>query len=118
MRAVLLALCVATAVRGAEPVFDATEPPPAVYGPLVWLHNGTAKHGFWSTDEAVQALQVRIDKLEAANTYLTDRAAAECTDATNAETKRVLGLHSTTWIIGGAALLVGIAGGFYFGKKL
>lgn len=113
MRAILLALCVATAARGAEPVFDAPEPPPAVYGPLVWLHAGTATHGWWSTDKAIQDLQLTLDQRQAQIDFLTNKATKDCIEKTNAETRKILGASSTTWIIAGAALLVGIAGGVY-----
>lgn len=117
MKAILLALCVATAARGAEPVFDAPEPPPAVYGPLVWLHAGVATHGWWSTDKAIQDVRLKLEQRQAQVDYLTDRATKECTDATNAETKKVLGAAPTLWVGVGLALVVGVAGGFYLGRR-
>jgi hypothetical protein len=109
VRAVAVALCVALAATGArasDPVYDAPEKAPEVYGPLVWRD----VHGFWFTDAQVNRIDLRIK-------YLEDKAAKECTEATNAETKRVLGLKSSVWIVAGAAFLVGIAGGVYAAKK-
>jgi hypothetical protein len=118
VKAVLLALCLATAAPGAEPVYDSPEPPPAVYGPLVWLHAGTPTHGWWSTDKAISDVQVRLDKQQAMIDYLTDKAAKECVTETNAETRKILGASRTTWIVGASALLVGVLGGLYLGHRI
>jgi hypothetical protein len=118
VRALLLALCLATAARGAEPVYDAPEPPPAVYGPLVWLHAGTPVHGWWASDKAMQDVQVKEGKLQAQIDFLTDRCTKECITATNAETRKVLGASRTTWIVGASALLVGVLGGLYLGHRI
>lgn len=117
MRAFLVAFCLATAAQGAEPVYDAPEPPPAVYGPLVWLHAGTPTHGFWSTDRAIQDVQVKLGRQQAQIDYLTDRATKECVEATNAETRKVLGASRTTWIVGASAFLVGVLGGIYLAHR-
>lgn len=113
MKALCLALCVALAATGAhasDPVYEAPDKAPAVYGPLVWRSGGIDKHGFWATDAEIQRLQLRIS-------YLEDKAAKECTAATNAETKRVLGASPTLWVGVGIALAVGVAGGFYLGRR-
>lgn len=105
MKAVALALLVATSARAAEPVFDSPEPAPPVYGPLVWRD----QHGYWFRDEQVNRLNLRLQ-------YLTDKAAKECTDATTAATSASAGARP--WLYAaGIALVVGIAGGFYLGRK-
>lgn len=109
MKTVALALCVALAATGArasDPVYDAPDKAPDVFGPLVWRD----VHGFWFTDAQVQKIDLRIK-------YLEDKAAKECTAATNAETKRVLGAAPTLWVGVGLALVVGVAGGFYLGRR-
>lgn len=104
MRAALLAFYVITAARGAEPVFESQDAPPAAYSPLVWRNNGIDVHGIWVTDEAIQRLQVRL-------AYLENKAAADCINTTDADTKAVVGSKSSLWIVGATALVVGIVGG-------
>ncbi|HEY2848344.1 MAG TPA: hypothetical protein VGI97_00575 [Gemmatimonadaceae bacterium] len=113
MKPLCLALCVALAATGArasDPVYVSPDPAPDVYGPLVWRAGGVDVHGFWFTDKQTQAVDLRIK-------YLEDKAAKECTDATNAETKKVLGAAPTLWIVGAGALVLGLVGGFYLGRK-
>jgi hypothetical protein len=116
-----LALCVALAATGArasDPVYNAPDKAPDVFGPLVWRAGGVDTHGFFYRDEQVQKIQVRLDKQQAMIDYLTDKAAKECTEATNAETRKVLGASRTTWIVGASALLVGVLGGLYLGHRI
>jgi hypothetical protein len=113
VKALALALCVALAATGArasEPVFDAPDKAPDVYGPLVWRFGGVDAHGWYFSDAQVQRIDLRIK-------YLEDRAAKECIAATNAETKRVLGASPSLWVGVGIALAVGVAGGFYLGRR-
>lgn len=120
MKALALALCVALAATGAragDPVYASPDPAPEVYGPLVWRAGGVDTHGFFYRDEQVQKIQVRLDKQQAMIDYLTDKAAKECTEATNAETRKILGAAPTLWIGIGLALVVGVAGGFYLGRR-
>jgi hypothetical protein len=83
----------------------------------VWRAGGVDTHGFWFTDSQTQKLKLELDKRQAQIDYLTDKAAKECTDATNAETRKVLGAAPTLWIVGAGALVLGLAGGFYLGRK-
>jgi hypothetical protein len=64
-----------------------------------------------ATDAQVQKIDLRIK-------YLEDKAAKECTDATNAETKKVVGSNPTMWLVGAAGLVVGVIGGFYAARHL
>lgn len=113
VKSFLVALLVATAARGQDPVYEAPAPAPAVEGGLIWRSNGVDVHGIWATDAAVRKLNLALDERQATIDYLTDKATKQCIEKTNAETKKILGASSTTWIIAGAALLVGIAGGVY-----
>jgi hypothetical protein len=116
-----LALCVALAATGArasDPVFASPDPAPDVYGPLVWRAGGVDTHGYFYRDEQVQRLKLELDKRQAQIDFLTDRATKACVEATNAETRKVLGASRTTWIVGASALLVGILGGLYLGHRI
>jgi hypothetical protein len=60
VKALALALCVSLAASGAragDPVYDAPDPAPDVYGPLVWRD----VHGFWFRDEQVKRIDLRSE---------------------------------------------------------
>lgn len=111
MRVLLLAFCAATAARGAEPVFDAPEPAPQVYSPLIWRSGGKDVHGIWSTDAAVRKLQLKLEDQQAQVDYLTDKATKQCIQVTDADTRAAVGSAPSLWIVGSAALVVGFLGG-------
>jgi hypothetical protein len=120
VKALALALCVALAATGArasDPVYEAPDKAPDVYGPLVWRAGGVDTHGFFYRDEQVQKLKLELDKRQAQIDFLTDRATKACVEATNAETRQVLGAAPTLWIVGAGALVLGIVGGFYLGRR-
>jgi hypothetical protein len=117
MRAILFAFLVATTARGADPVYEAPTPAPDVEGGLVWRSNGVDVHGIWATDAAVRRLQLKLEERQATIDFLTDKATKECVAATNAETRKILGATPTLWVGVGIALAVGVAGGFYLGRR-
>lgn len=89
-----------------DPVYASPDPAPDVYGPLVW----GSIHGYWFTDAQTQKIDLRIK-------YLEDKATKQCVTETNAETRKVLGAAPTLWVGVGLALVVGVAGGFYLGRR-
>lgn len=114
----LVVILAAAPAYGADPIYDSTTPPPETYSPLVWRAGGVDVHGFFYRDEQVQRLKLELDKRQAQIDFLTDRATKACVEATNAETRKVLGASRTTWIVGASALLVGILGGLYLGHRI
>jgi hypothetical protein len=113
MKAISLALSVcmvSLGARAADPVYDAQDKPPDVYGPLLWRGGGVDAHGYFFRDEQVNKLNLRLQ-------YLEDKATKDCITTTNAANKSFLASHSSLWIIGGTALVVGILGGFYLGRR-
>lgn len=99
----------ATVVITDDPVFESQYAAPPVYSPLVWRGAGKDVHGIWSTDEAIQRLQLRLE-------YLENKATSDCIKTTDADTKAVVSSRSSLWIVGAAALVVGIVGGVVIEK--
>ena len=117
MRAILLIFLVATAAVGADPVYEAPDPAPDVYAPLVWSHAGTLAHGWWSTDAAIVREATEKKNLQVQVDYLTDRAAKECTDATQKANRQWLG-STPAWLLAGGAFVLGVVGGVFAAKRL
>lgn len=104
-------LLLAAPVWASEPVFNAADAPPAVYGPLVWHFGDQAAHGYWFTDAQVQRTAARV-------AYLEDKAARECVERQTEANKQLLGSFPAVWIAGGVGIALGLVGGFWIGRRL
>ena len=116
MRAVAIALLVAFPAAAAD-VYDAPGPAPASYTALLWRNGGVDSPGYWFTAGQVVKIATEKKGLEAQVSYLTDRAAKECTDATQKANRQWLG-STPTWLLAGGAFVLGVLGGVYAAKRL